>query len=246
MKTISTKQYVNPILNQLKDLNTSNSDKSSISEEQWRLLDSQILAHRVKFPILEYAAVELAEIFSSTQIEDLLFKIAKARHISSYPVIGKLLQLQLGTDLENIYQNAIDHIIQGDKWYACDIISERVFGVGTLKDFELSLRLMTKMGEHDNQWIQRSIGIATHYATKKGLPKHQAEQLFMLMLSHGHKTSLYIKKGIGWPAKTVARFHPDLIYKHEVLIKSHKLSKWFKNKINIGLSMAKQPPISYE
>lgn len=233
-------------MNELKNLNSLSIQKSSISKAQWSLLEGQILSHRVKFPILEYVAVEMAKLFSPTQLADLLTKVAASKHMSSYPIIGKLLQLELSVNLGPIYERAIAHIIQGDEWYACDIISERVFGVGTLINFELSLSLLTKMGIHDNQWIQRSIGIATHYATKKGLPKDQTEQLFMLMLTHGHKTSLYIKKGIGWPAKTIAKFHPDLIYKHEQLIKSHKLSKWFKNKINIGLSMAKQPPISYE
>lgn len=196
--------------------------------------------------MLEYVAVELNEILITTQVDDLLEKLAVIKHESCYPVIGKLLQLRLNNDLPGTFNKAIDHIIRGDVWYACDIISERVFGEGTRRDFETSHELLIKMGEHENIWIQRSIGIATHYATKKKLPKDQVERLLHLMLAHGSKTQLYIKKGIGWPAKTIAKFHPDLIYKHQELIKATKLCKWFKNKINIGLSMAKQKPIQYE
>ena len=212
-------------------------------DKAWQQLDTKILFHHVKFPILEKVATLLNERLSEAIIEDLLIRLAKAKHESCYPVIGKLLQLQLSNDLKPTYRKAIKHIILGDKWYVCDIISERVFGEGTLQYFEQSLPLLKLMANHDNSWIQRSIGIGTHYATKKGATKPQAEQLLFLMLENGHKTQLYVKKGIGWPAKTIGKFHPDLMHKHADLIRATKLSTWFKNKIKIGLSIAKAEPI---
>lgn len=246
MKKITSKKHVAPIIENFQHLCVLEDHKLHIPFDAWGLIEGELLQHRVKFPILEYLAIESTRILSQKQIEDLLAKLAMAKHISCYPFIGKVLQGRLSIDLTRTYEEAIEHIIKGNEWYSCDIISERVFGEGTLRDFEKSYSLLSEMGSHENMWVQRSIGIATHYATKKGLPKAYVEQLLFLMLEHGHKTQLYIKKGIGWPAKTIARFHPDLIYKHEKRIKAQKLSKWFKNKINIGLSMAKQKPISYE
>lgn len=246
MRTITSRKQVNPTLSQLGLIHTSQTEVTHLSEEFWKLLESEILSHKVKFPILEYVAVTLQKTMNGDEIDDFFERLAAAKRESSYPIIGKLLQNQLEKDITNTFNKAIDQIIRGDVWYACDIISERVFGEGLLRDFDASYACLLKMGHHENMWIQRSIGIAAHYATKKHLPKAQVEKLFFLILDHGHKTSLYIKKGIGWPAKTIAKFHPDLIYKHEQRIKKTKLSKWFQNKINIGLSMAKQPAISYE
>ncbi len=209
----------------------------------WEILEARVLLHKVKFPILEKVALTLEGRLSVNHIDHLLTKLGDARHISCYPVIGKLIQLRINENLSPIYDLAIAHIIQGNEWYACDIISERVFGEGSLQHFDTSYELLKKMGDHENLWIQRSIGIATHYATKKKLPKASVEKLFFLMLEHGHKTQLYIKKGIGWPAKTIGKFHPDLIHKHADKIRATKLSKWFLTKIRIGLSMAKAQPL---
>lgn len=246
MQTITSRKQIDPRLNQLAIISGAQTDSGKLSSDFWSLLDQEILSHKVKFPILEYAALALNKTLSSDQIGDLFERLAAAKREACYPIIGKLIQLRLKREIAAPFSQAIDHIIEADVWYACDIISERVFGEGLLENFEASYQQLLEMGSHQNMWIQRSIGISTHYATKKKLPKHQVEKLLFLMLDHGHKTQLYIKKGIGWPAKTIAKFHPDLIYKNEQRIKKTKLSKWFQNKINIGLSMAKQPPISYE
>jgi 3-methyladenine DNA glycosylase AlkD len=237
-KTITSFKYLSPILEKALDFWRKNEDR-----EAWDVLEQQVLFHRVKFPILEKVAIQLKAHLEEVQLEELYSRLAKAKHESCYPVIGKLLQLELCQDLKPTYRKAIKHIIEGDKWYVCDIISERVFGEGTLQYFDQSLPLLKLMADYDNIWIQRSIGIGTHYATKKGATKAQAEQLLFLMLENGYKTQLYIKKGIGWPAKTIGKFHPDLVHKHADLIRATKLSTWFKNKINIGLSMAKAEPI---
>lgn len=242
--TITSRRTIAPVLDTF--LNLASAEHSTIPTRAWQMLDQEVLRHRVKFPILEYVAVTLAGKLSNSQVTDLMDRAANARHISSYPLIGKLIQLKLNEDLMSAFGTAIDHIIQGDEWYACDIISERVFGEALLWNFDDAYNQLEIMGQHQNLWIQRSIGIATHYATKKKLQKDQVEALLLLMLRHGFKTQLYIKKGIGWPAKTIAKFHPDLIYKHQDLILQTKLSAWFKNKINIGLSMAKQSPLTYE
>ena len=239
MKTITSQASLKPILSQIEAL--MHSGDAEAQAKVWTLLENEVLVHKVKFPVLEYLALQLKPWYKGEALNSLLDQLAQARHISCYPVIGKLLQLQLSENLAATYDLAINHIIEGNEWYCCDIISERVFGEGTLLHFEESLALLENMGQHENIWIQRSIGIATHYATKKKLARDQVAQLFQLMLRHGHKTQYFIKKGIGWGAKTIARNHPDLIQEQAEFIRATPLSGWFKTKLNIGLRLAKQP-----
>lgn len=238
-KTITSQSALKPVLSQLVSLRHD-------QDAFWLCLETEVLRHRVKFPVLEFLARQLKDWLTPEEKEALIDRMAMARHISCYPVIGKLLQLELSQGLDKVYEKAQAHIIQGNEWYVCDIISERVFGEGTLRDSKQSLTLLKQMGEHDNFWIQRSIGIASHYATKKKLPKEEVEELLLLMVTHAHKTQYFTKKGIGWAGKTIAKYHPDLIRKHETQMKATPLSRWFISKVNIGLSMAKEPPFVYE
>ena len=236
-KTITSFKEIEPLLTS--SLNEWNFEP----QKAWQKLDLEIFRHRVKFPILEKIAIICSKQLTGEGQQLLVAKLSESRHISSYPVIGKMIQLELNADFALAYQKAKEHIIQGDQWYVCDIISERVFGEGTLRNFEASYLEFQTMANHENIWIQRSIGIASHYATKKKLPKHQVELLFKLMLENGHKTQLYIKKGIGWAAKTIGKYHPDILHGHAEEIKHTKLSKWFLRKMDIGLSMAKAEPL---
>lgn len=238
-KTITSQAAIKPSMGQLVLLINQ-------PEEFWQCLESQILRHRVKFPVLEYLAVQLNSLLNKSQVAHLMDRMAQIKHESCYPVIGKLLQLELAHDLPGVYERAIAHIIQGNEWYVCDIISERVFGEGTLRFFDQSYPLLKQMGKHEHFWIQRSIGIATHYATKKKLGKAQVEPLLKLMITHAYKTQYFTKKGIGWAGKTIGKHHPDLIRKHESEMKAAKLSRWFVSKVNIGLAMAKAAPFVYE
>jgi len=242
-KTITSQAAIKPVLQQLDGWTN---DLPGAFDQYWALLESAVLVHRVKFPILEFLAKYLHQQLGPETINRLMEQMAQAKHESCYPVIGKLLQLELANGVPEIYDKAIAHIIQGNEWYVCDIISERVFGEGTLRDFDQSMIRLKQMGHHENFWIQRSIGIATHYATKKKLEKEKVEQLLLLMMEHAHKTQYFTKKGIGWAGKTIAKWHPDLIRKHEADLKATKLCRWFISKMNIGLSMAKAAPFVYE
>lgn len=72
--------------------------------------------------------------------------------------------------------------------------------------------------------------------SKKGLKKQYAGGMFLLLLSLSHTTDFHTKKGIGWAAKTVAKFHPDIIEQHrEQLETDASIKQWFKTKISIGL-----------
>ena len=49
-----------------------------------------------------------------------------------------------------------------------------------------------------------------------------------------------IRQGIGWAAKTTARFHPDIIANFNNEIQdSSAVANWFRKKIEIGLNRNK-------
>ena len=121
-KTITSFKSLSPDLERALEL-----WKNNEAQAAWDILEQQVLLHRVKFPILEKVAIQIKAHLDEVQLEALYTRLAKAKHESCYPVIGKLLQLELSQDLKPIYRKAIKHIIEGDKWYVCDIISERVY-----------------------------------------------------------------------------------------------------------------------
>ena len=45
-----------------------------------------------------------------------------------------------------------------------------------------------------------------------------------------------VRQGIGWAAKTTAKFHPDIIQQYQSEIHNQeKVANWFRRKIQIGL-----------
>jgi len=111
-----------------------------------------------------------------------------------------------------------------------------VMGYALLSDPERTIPVLRTLAKHEDKWLVRSVGVATHYAVKKGLTRIYSEQMFQILLSCSATTDFHTKKGIGWGAKTVAKFHPDIIalYKHQ-LDNDLNIKTWFKTKIRIGL-----------
>ena len=76
-----------------------------------------------------------------------------------------------------------------------------------------------------------------HYAVKKGLGKKEVEQVFLLLMTMVKTNDRQIKQGVGWAAKTTAKFHPDLIEKYNSRIQNYtEIPNWFRKKIEIGLN----------
>jgi 3-methyladenine DNA glycosylase AlkD len=102
---------------------------------------------------------------------------------------------------------------------------------------DATLPVLQRLSQHEDKWIVRSVGVATHYAVKKGLKKKYAEEMFRILLSQASTTEFHTKKGIGWAAKTIAKFHPDIIARYEQQVSNDPtIKQWFKSKIKIGLS----------
>lgn len=200
------------------------------------VLHEQILKKKVRFPVLEYAARELYHTLPKKQIIPVTDKIVALDETGSYVLAGILLQCMLDTNHKRSIDKAVAYIIQGNEWYVCDIVGERVMGHALLTMPEQTLPLLKKLAKHEDKWIVRCTGVATHYAIKKGLKKQYVAEMFRLLLSLSNTTDFHTKKGIGWAAKTTAKFHPDIVAQYAAQVATDpEVKQWFKTKIKIGL-----------
>lgn len=108
-------------------------------------------------------------------------------------------------------------------------------GYALLNYPEDTLPILHRHTTHPDKWIVRSVGVATHYAVKKGLKKQYAAEMFGLLLTLADTTEFHTKKGVGWAVKTTAKFHPDIIEQYAEQLESDTIKQWFKTKIKIGL-----------
>ncbi|HYG15187.1 MAG TPA: DNA alkylation repair protein [Bacteroidia bacterium] len=199
-------------------------------------VNSVILSKRIKFPILEYCGRELFKHISSDKHIEFLDALVKSKVMGSWVIAGMMLQLRLNEHFEKSLAKAAEYITYGNEWYVCDIIGERVMGHGLLKYPMKMLPELKLLAENQDRWLVRSVGVTAHYATKKGLAIYYADEVFKLLLSLANSTDFHTKKGIGWGAKTIAKFHPSIIekYKNEVY-NNPTVKQWFKTKVEIGL-----------
>lgn len=199
-------------------------------------LNDQILIRKVKFPLLEYCAHQLTKEVKATEQIELCDGIEALKTEGGNVIIGILLQ----NGLENHFQESIDktteYTSKANIWYVCDIIGERVFGYALLHYPNKTLPELRKLSGHSKNWVVRSLGAGIHYAVKKGLNKYSVDEAFSILLKMSKSKDKEIRQGIGWAAKTTARFHPDIIEKYHGQIHNPELTaNWFRRKITIGL-----------
>jgi len=197
----------------------------------------KLLNCKIKFPLLEYSAQLLFE--KLTEKDQLLFcdQIETFKTMGGNVLLGIILQKRLTINFQESVDKTSEYISKADAWYICDIIGERVFGVSLLQYSQKTIPIIKRLSQHESQWVVRSLGAGVHYAIKKGLPKEEVEELFKLLLSLGNSKNKEIKQGVGWAAKTTAKFHPEIIanFKEEIE-NTEKVGQWFRGKIKIGLN----------
>lgn len=227
MESITSKSEIKYVISKLKAIKSS-SDMVDI-------IENDLLNKKVKFPLLEFASKELMQIIPVKNQIKFLDSVINLKTIGGNVIAGIMLQSRLPKHFSESFNCAVNYICFGDEWYVCDIIGERVFGYALLTQPEKTIPLLNKFKKHYNDWIIRSIGVATHYAVKKGLKKKYVEQMFTVLLSMSHTTNFHIKKGVGWGVKTIAKFHPEIVEKYSENIKNDDtIKQWFKTKIKIG------------
>lgn len=200
-------------------------------------LQDKLLEHKVKFPLLESAAALLAGVLPAEAQLRFCDEVAALHTIGGNVLIGILLQKRLDENLSQSFAKAAEYIEGGEQWYVCDIIGERVFGYALLHQPERAWPEIVKLSTHSSFWVVRSLGAGGHYAIKKGLEKGMVARLFGLLLSLSGTQNKEVRQGVGWAAKTTAKFHPDVIGQYAAQIgDTAQVPHWFRNKINIGLA----------
>jgi hypothetical protein len=225
---------------ELKKIADDLADQFVTSDKAVAYIHKSVLKKKVKFPLLEYFTCLLFEFIPKKDRIKFLDQITALDEIGSYTIAGKFLQLMYDEQsTAQSFRKAEEYVIKADKWYACDIIGERVFGHALLTNPAKTLPHLKKLASHKDKWMVRTIGVATHYAVKKGLTKTYTEKVFVDLLALSNNTDFHTKKGIGWAAKTTAKFYPDLIKKyHKHIYDNSEVKQWFKTKIKIGLGRA--------
>lgn len=199
-------------------------------------LHLEVLSHKIRFPLLERCAMILGEEIPTSEHFALCRSIAQYKTMGGNVLIGILLQQRMRDCFAESMAQTRQHIAYGAEWYVCDIIGERVYGVALLQYPEAALAELQLLSKDTDPWVVRSIGPGAHYAIKKGLPKQYATSVFELLLSMAQVKNKEIKQGIGWAAKTTAKFHPDIVAHFRDRIDDKNLTgQWFRTKVRIGL-----------
>ena len=186
--------------------------------------------------MLEYASTCLYEHIPTAEQVPFLDQIHAYKTEGGNVILGKMLQLRLELHYNESIQKASEYISQADIWYICDLIGERVFGVALLNWPTKSIAKITEIAAHGNHWLIRSLGAGIHYANKKGLGKDHSAQAFAFLLTQANNKNKEIRQGIGWAAKTTAKFHPEIIEANQAALQDEtNVANWFRRKVEIGL-----------
>lgn len=231
IKTITAKAVVKADIDTIKTL-CERKDLSLLAD--W--LDLHYLMHKVKFPVLEYLSEFFYEYLDESILIPLLDELISRGRMGSYVFAGKALQLHYTTNRQLVLEKVKSYMIQGDEWYSCDIMGERVFGHAMLMDFDIAFPEMKKAVQHENIWVVRAVGTGMHYATKKGLQPSAVEDLFVLLCSQKNRPEFHVKKGMGWAAKTICKFYPKMVRSKEADWKD--ASQWFLTKLDKGFYLS--------
>ncbi|MFA4978529.1 MAG: DNA alkylation repair protein [Sphingobacterium sp.] len=133
-------------------------------------LQECLLKKKVRFPLLEFAAREIMLFVPEAEQLHLTDRLIATTEMGSYVLTGIILQQRLTEHFEESIHKACTYITMGNQWYVCDIIGERVLGHALLTSPKKAIPLLEELAHHPDKWIVRTIGVATHYAVKKGLP----------------------------------------------------------------------------
>ncbi len=232
MDTITRKKDIESYLNECLAIYHSKDVTACV-----KVFSQQILSKKVKFPLLEYCGNRLYQEIAEQQHLDFCDQIEALKTVGGNVILGIVLQCRLGGHFQQSLQKATEYITQADAWYVCDIIGERVFGYALLHSPDKTIPELERLSQHSSRWVIRSLGAGTHYAIKKGLSKQDVEAMFELLLTMANSNDKEIRQGIGWAAKTTAKFHPDIIEAYQAKIQDKSVvANWFRSKINIGLS----------
>ena len=201
-----------------------------------RSIHEHLLQAKIRFPLLEYCGEVIFCDLPHNEHLSFCDQLPVLKTIGGNVLIGIILQKRLPDQFNESFQKAAEYIDADHEWYVSDIIGERVYGYGLLKYPKQALPLLKKLSNHQSHMVVRAVGPGIHYATKKGLDKQWVEKAFRLLLEKANVKNHFEKKGLGWAAKTIAKFHPDIIENYlKQLNDKTNTGQWFRTKVRIGL-----------
>jgi 3-methyladenine DNA glycosylase AlkD len=172
-----------------------------------------ILASKNAFALLDRVGAPIGQGVPRL-VDEFLEQVATGKSMGAWPVIGSALRKRLASDLEGTLERCRAYIIQGDCWYATDILGERVPGPALVEHFEAALLDLAAWREDQNRWVRRAVGVSAHLWAKRarGNPEKtaQAGQLLVLLEPLFSEQEMEAVKGIGWGLKTLGKYYPDL------------------------------------
>ena len=202
-----------------------------------QIVRTELLSYKIKFPLLEYAAEQLEIGFVDKDVIQSIFIIRSWDTIGGNVLIGIFLRDMLQSNYTQAIEETVKVTATADIWYICDIIGERIYGHALRQHFDQTIEHFRKLSEHESPWVIRSLGAGAHNAIKKGLPPKQVEEVFKFLLNLANHRHKEVRQGIGWAAKTTAKFHPSIIDKYRSQLTDKKRTAgWFTSKVKIGLA----------
>jgi hypothetical protein len=182
-------------------------------EDAYALL-APVLAERTPFRLLDRAG-QVVGAGPLPETMPFLDRIAGQRTEGGWVVIASALGQQLGRDQEGAFARCRAFVVEGQVWYATDILGERVPGPALVADLEPTLELIAPWREDEDRWVRRAVGVAVHFWAKRshGAPElsRQAGGLLDFLEPMFEEWELDAAKGVGWGLKTLGRHYPDLV-----------------------------------
>ncbi|MEM7037989.1 MAG: DNA alkylation repair protein [Bacteroidota bacterium] len=201
----------------------------------WKILREQILEQKVKHPVLDHVGRRMAGFVEAYEQVELIEKLADEETQAGYVVAGALLETRVEKDFVAAFALAVELIEQGNEWYVCDGMAERVFASGLLRDHRKGVLLLEELADNSNDWVRRAPGVAVHFAVKRGVSDEAAKALLELLQPQFGTRNFQIKKGIGLAVETIARRHPDVARAFEGPLTDTATNIWIRNKYAAGL-----------
>lgn len=205
------------------------------------IFQRELLSQRIKFPLLEWVSREVFVTLPPCVQIAVCDKITSLNEMNSSVFTGTGLQMRLAEHFDESIQKSIEYVCRGDEWFHCDHLAERVLGFALLNYPEKAMPILKELIDDDDDWVVRMVGVAGHHAVRKGLKRNCVEELFRLLLSRANINAFHPQKGLGWAAKTTAKFHPDIVEKYRPVINSQPATgRWFRTRLEIGLAVSEK------
>lgn len=173
-----------------------------------------VLSQRTPFPILGRIGAALGD-GPLEPTNAFLDHVAAHRTEGGWVVIGCALGGQLDRDLPGALARCRRLIVQGNVWYAADILAERVPGPGLVAHFDRTLELLAPWREDGDAWVRRSTGVAAHYWARRSRGDEalapRARALLRFLEPTFEEWEMNAVKGLGWGLKSIGQYYPDLL-----------------------------------